>query len=106
MRPRAPSAGQSLPPAGRTTLTESAGSEVEAERPDSRTCTAPCGVDRTIGGQKSRLVELMEAIQVTQKEQDRHKEILSEQSAHIQEARALLEQLRPVMDTLGGELDK
>ena len=60
----------------------------------------------TIGGQKSRLVELMEAIQVTQKEQDRHKEILSEQSAHMQEARALLEQLRPVMDTLGGELDK
>jgi len=60
----------------------------------------------TIGGQKSRLVDLMEAIQVTQKEQDRHKEILSEQSAHIREARDLLEQLRPVMDSLEGELEK
>jgi chromosome segregation ATPase len=60
----------------------------------------------TIGGQKSRLVELMEAIQVTQKEQDRHKAILSEQSAHMEEARSLLEQLRPVMDTLEGELDR
>jgi len=60
----------------------------------------------TIGGQKSRLVELMEAIQVTQKEQDRHKELLSEQSAHMREARTLLEQLRPVMDSLEGELEK
>ncbi len=60
----------------------------------------------TLGGQKSRLVELMEAIQVTQKEQDRHKVLLSEQSAHMQEARQLLEQLRPAMDALEGELEK
>ncbi len=60
----------------------------------------------SIGGQKSRLGELLEAIQVTQQEQDRHKALLSEQSAHIQEARELLELLRPAMDMLEGELDK
>ena len=60
----------------------------------------------TIGGQKGRLGELMEAIQVAQKEQSRHKELLSEQSAHIQEAHDLLEALRPVMETLEGELEK
>lgn len=60
----------------------------------------------TIGGQKSRLGELMQAIEVAQKEQDRHKEILTEQSAHMQEARELLEALRPVMDSLEGELEK
>ncbi len=65
-----------------------------------------CSTRDTIGGQKSRLVELMEAIQVAQAEQDRHKELLSEQSAHIQEARVLLEQLRPVMDTLEDELER
>jgi chromosome segregation ATPase len=60
----------------------------------------------TIGGQKGRLGELMEAIQVAQQEQNRHKELLSEQSAHIQEAHDLLEALRPVMETLEGELEK
>ncbi|MBK7642570.1 MAG: hypothetical protein IPJ19_05895 [Planctomycetes bacterium] len=60
----------------------------------------------TIGGQKSRLVELMEAIDVAQREQNRHQEILTEQSAHMQEARKLLSELRPVMDTLEGDLEK
>jgi chromosome segregation ATPase len=60
----------------------------------------------TLGGQKSRLGELLEAIEVTQKEQDRHKVLLSEQSAHMQEARKLLDLLRPAMDQLEGELEK
>lgn len=60
----------------------------------------------TLGGQKSRLGELLEAIEVTQKEQDRHKALISEQAAHMQEARKLLDLLRPAMDQLEGELEK
>ena len=60
----------------------------------------------SIGGQKTRLSELMDAIQVAQQEQDRHKQLLSDQTVHMQEARELLEQLRPVMDSLEGELEK
>jgi chromosome segregation ATPase len=60
----------------------------------------------TLGGQKSRLGELLEAIEVTQQEQDRHKALLSEQSAHMQEARKLLDLLRPAMDQLEGDLEK
>jgi len=60
----------------------------------------------TLGGQRSRLGELLEAIEVTQKEQDRHKALISEQSAHMQEARKLLDLLRPAMDQLEGDLEK
>lgn len=60
----------------------------------------------SIGGQKSRLTELMDAIQVAQQEQDRHKQLLSDQTQHMAEARELLEQLRPVMESLAGELEK